>query len=478
MNLQIPGVGTEAGPLYATEINTTLVTLDRHDHTQGNGVPITPAALNINANVSFNNNLITNLAGMTLIAQASIPASNTIYQSGNDLFFVDGLGTNIPITKNGAVAGTPGSIANLVSPASASYVAGNQTFVWQSLIGIAANMDFGSAILRNLTPNSTFSLTLQPPTLTSSYTLTLPIIPAQTAFMTMDNTGKMRTDTPLIGALTTSNLSSSANIIGTQLSPTANILPSQLSSTVNFTLKKQAFIASGSFTVPANVTQLIIEGAGGGGGGGGGGANALGANNNTGGAGGGNGAPVIVSLMPVTPGQVIPLSIGSGGASGSGGAISGTAGLDGSPGGVGAQSTFGSYSFPGGKGGNGGSGSSTSRLPGPRGTYFLNSAAGGPGGAAGSGGFPGDPTAVGPNGIAGNTTGVNSGGGGGGGGAGKDGGGQGGTGDGGGGQPGFAPALNSASGGGGASGVGISPAAGPGGGTGAAGFINVFWVGV
>ena len=340
MNLQIPGVGTEAGPLYATEINTTLITLDRHDHTQGNGVQITPAAININSNLPFNNNFATNIAGLTLIAQTVVPVSSTIYQSGNDLFFVDGLGANVRLTQNSAVAGTPGSIANLVSPASASYVAGSQTFVWQSLVGIAANMDFGSAILRNLTPNSTYSLTLQPPTLTSSYTLTLPVIPAQVSFMTMDNTGAMRTDIPTIGALTTSNLSANANITGSQLSPMAGIVGTQL---VDHTitarqlefgiaekqLRSQAFSGNGTFTVPAGVTNVIVTGYGGGGGG------TQGTPEQTFGSSGGGiyyyppqdghggGAAIPGTFIAsVTPGQVLTVVIGAGGGPGADGGVS------------------------------------------------------------------------------------------------------------------------------------------------------------
>lgn len=352
MNLTIPGVGTEAGPLYATEINQSLDTLDRHDHTQGNGVTITPAALNINANLPFNNNFATNVAGITLIGQTVTPVSNSIYQSGNDLFFVDGLGANVRLTQNSAVAGTPGSIANLVSPASASYVAGSQTFVWQSLVGIAANMDFGSAILRNLVPNSTYSLTLQPPILTSSYTLTLPIIPAQTSFMTMDNTGAMRTDIPLIGALTTSNLAANANITGSQLSPTAGILGTQLTDhtigaqqlvagIADRQLRFQAFSSNGSFTVPAGVTNVIVTGYGGGGGGSSGyptysvssdsGTTIYPGVNGT----GGSAAIPGTFIATVTPGQVLTVTIGAGG---TGGAASTGDGRYGGPGTAGGNS--------------------------------------------------------------------------------------------------------------------------------------------
>jgi hypothetical protein len=53
-------------------------------------------------------------------------------------------------------------------------------------------MDFGSAVFRNLTPNSTFGVTLQSPAaLSSNYTLTLPTIPVTTSIMTLSSSGVM-----------------------------------------------------------------------------------------------------------------------------------------------------------------------------------------------------------------------------------------------------------------------------------------------
>lgn len=192
MNLIVPGVGTEPGPDYADDINASLSIIDQHDHTTGNGVQITPAAIDINSALTLNDNFLTSAAGITFQAQLSTPALGTVYESGVDLYYVDGVGNNVRITQSGGVAGSPGSIANLVPPASASYVSGTSTFVWQSNTNIAANMDFGSAIMRNLSPNSTFALTLQPPAaLGSNYTITLPSLPSSTKIMALTNSGVM-----------------------------------------------------------------------------------------------------------------------------------------------------------------------------------------------------------------------------------------------------------------------------------------------
>jgi hypothetical protein len=218
MNLIVPGVGTEAGPDYATDINASLSIIDQHDHTNGSGVPITPSAMDINSDLTFQNNLATNVGGVNLTPLLVTPAINTIYESGVDLYFVDGSGNNVRITQSGGIAGSPGSISNLTSPASASYVSGSQTFVWQSGSSIAANMDAGSVLMRNLTPNSTFALTLQPPAaLAANYTLTLPTLPASKKMVTLSTGGVLAADYDVDNAtleVSGSNLRVKGNGIG------------------------------------------------------------------------------------------------------------------------------------------------------------------------------------------------------------------------------------------------------------------------
>lgn len=192
MNLTIPGAGTEPGPEFALEINASLTLVDQHDHTPGKGVPISPAGMNINATLEFNDNFLDQVAGMTLLPQSSTPALSTVYQVGVDLYYLDGLGNNIRITQSGGVAGTPGSITNLTPPASATYVAGSSTFVFESDVNIAANLDAGALLLRNLSPNSTFAVTLQAPAaLTNNYNVVLPTLPSVQSFVTLDASGNM-----------------------------------------------------------------------------------------------------------------------------------------------------------------------------------------------------------------------------------------------------------------------------------------------
>lgn len=190
MMLPVPIVGVTIGPEYAIDLNNCFALIDSHDHTPGNGVAITTEALNINADLAMNGYVLNTIGALTLSTQVLAPDPGSVYMSGVDLFYIDALGNEIQITQDGGVAGTPGSIANLTPPASAAYVSGSSTFVWESNTSIAANMDFGAAIMRNLSPNSTFALTLQPPTLVSNYSIILPSLPsANNTFVTMSTAG-------------------------------------------------------------------------------------------------------------------------------------------------------------------------------------------------------------------------------------------------------------------------------------------------
>lgn len=223
MSMPVPVPGADPGPQYAFDLNSCFSILDQHDHTVGLGNPITPSAMLINADLPMGSNNITNLRSARFNAQLSplaLPADiGCAYVSGVDLWYNDVSGNQIQITSLGGVAGTPGSIANLVSPASASYVAGSKTFVFQSNVNQAANVDGASYILRNIP--GTFGLTLSPPALGSNYTITLPTLPGAPSFMSIDSSGNMGDAIPLSQGIDTANIANSA--ITTPLIADANV---------------------------------------------------------------------------------------------------------------------------------------------------------------------------------------------------------------------------------------------------------------
>lgn len=221
MNLVIPVPGNDPGPDWANNLNISLTTIDLHDHSTGKGVQVTPSGLNINADLPFNNYNITLPKTVRFTAQVSAlsavsPNLNCLYVAGVDLYYNDGNGNQIRITQTGSVTGSSGTITGLPSgTASAAYSAG--TFTFQSATLTSANIDAGSYVLRNNTASS-FGLTLQPPTLASNYSLTLPSLPAQTNVMSLTSAG-------VIGSITYDQVgqgmtSVGANAIGVSMNAT------------------------------------------------------------------------------------------------------------------------------------------------------------------------------------------------------------------------------------------------------------------
>lgn len=172
---------------------------------------------------------------------------------------------------------------------------------------------------------------------------------------------------------------------------TKTMTPAKLVSAMGILRGSWAFIASGTFVVPAGVSVLYITACGGGGGGGA-------YNGSTSGAGGGGGGGSCFKLrLNVTPGDVIPVTVGQGG----GGAQ--TANGTGASGG---STSFGTHvtlnggagGISAGQGGVGGGVSGTTGqlgMPGQRGEQYnplsLSQPQGGRGGASlfGAGGYGG-----------------------------------------------------------------------------------------
>lgn len=197
MGMPVPVVGQESGPQYATDINNSLTIIDNHNHAAGAGVQINPAGININSDLTFNSNNATSLNSARFTAlgaplAGSSPNLDCIYVSGVDLYYNDGNGNQVRITQSGGVAGSPGSISNLTSPASASYQSGPGTFVWQSAANTAANMDMASITIRDQTANSNGITINVPPALAANYSMNLPpTLPGTAEVLTLDNSGNI-----------------------------------------------------------------------------------------------------------------------------------------------------------------------------------------------------------------------------------------------------------------------------------------------
>jgi hypothetical protein len=211
MGLAIPVTGVDPGPDYANNVNASLSKIDTHNHAPGNGVQITPSGLNISGDLSFIGNNATSMRSVRFLPQGA-PLSGAldlgcIYESGVDLYYNDGNGNQVRITQSGGVAGSPGSISGLTSPASATYVSFSSTFVWQSAANTPANMDMASLFLRNLSANS-FYMEVSPPSgMASNSAVVLPAVPGVPGFVTLDASGNYNaTAIPVANGLVGGNL--------------------------------------------------------------------------------------------------------------------------------------------------------------------------------------------------------------------------------------------------------------------------------
>lgn len=108
MNIITPVTGVEVGPAWASELQAALFsTIDAHDHSSGKGVQVTPAGLNINADLAFGSNNGTALRSARFTQQASPlalgPDVGCLYDVLGDAYWNNASGTAIQLTKNGAV---------------------------------------------------------------------------------------------------------------------------------------------------------------------------------------------------------------------------------------------------------------------------------------------------------------------------------------------------------------------------------------
>ena len=137
-----PAVGTTTSPTWATNLNTTIDAVDDHDHSTNKGIRITPAAINVNADMEFNQNSASELKN--LIFDSSVTAATTsysIYQASGNMYWRNGSGTAVQVTSGGAVNAGAGSISGMTgTDAGAAYTDGSKTF---NFFTDSGNSDYG-----------------------------------------------------------------------------------------------------------------------------------------------------------------------------------------------------------------------------------------------------------------------------------------------------------------------------------------------
>lgn len=260
MGLPVPVVSQEPGPNWAQDINASLSIVDGHDHSPGSGVQITPAGLNINADLPFNNNNLTLCRSARFQSQSAalsgVADLGCLYVVSADLYFNDGAGNQIRLTQSGSIVGTAGSITGLPSgTASAAFAAG--TFTFQSATNTPATMAVGPLVI-GAAAASPKTVTLSPSlSQAANYALTFPTaLPGSTLPLTLDSSGNIAAAATLTGLTSVSAAALTAT--GTATSNAAKIGPTN-APTFKMTTFSGTLTASNTTTisVPADGTTII-----------------------------------------------------------------------------------------------------------------------------------------------------------------------------------------------------------------------------
>lgn len=203
MSLTLPTVGQQIGPTWAQELDDSFVLVDQHDHSAGKGTPVTPAGLNITADISMKGtgstgNNITFARSIRFDTQSSLFTlaidRGSIFRYGNELYYFDANSVAVRLTLNGAVdTSGSGSITGMGGTgAGVAYSNVTKTWVFTQAATQSGSLDVFKVTLRDSAAAAN-GITLIPPAgMVASFNLTLPAaLPAaaNTTLWTVDNTG-------------------------------------------------------------------------------------------------------------------------------------------------------------------------------------------------------------------------------------------------------------------------------------------------
>lgn len=195
MNMPVPVVSVEPGPDWATDINASLSIVDSHNHTPGQGVPITPVAINVNTDLPMNNNNLITARTVRFFPQTAAPGNpadiGCLVEIGDDLYFVDGAGNVIRLTQSGAPAGATGTITGLPSGTASASFAGT-TFTFQSSTNTPASFAIGPTKIAQAVASGKGVTISANVSQANDYNVTFPVaLPASGSSIVSDSSGNL-----------------------------------------------------------------------------------------------------------------------------------------------------------------------------------------------------------------------------------------------------------------------------------------------
>lgn len=102
-----PTPSVTSGPLWATMATSSITAICAHDHTLNKGTRIVTAALNVNADLTFNGWAATSLRMARFNNQSAEPSAGDdlrgLYVYGENLYFINSSGAKVQITNSGTL---------------------------------------------------------------------------------------------------------------------------------------------------------------------------------------------------------------------------------------------------------------------------------------------------------------------------------------------------------------------------------------
>lgn len=233
MGMVLPVPSSRPGPEWAQELNAALEVTDAHDHTPGNGAQLPSEAIDIQSDLTLNDNDLTDVRSVRFTSgTAQLSGATDVgcgYEYGGDLYYNNAAGQAVQITAGSALAAAgTGSIQGMSPPASVAYSTVAKTFTFLQSANTNAKLDAGTVTIRKETASAD-GVSIVSPVLTGSYSLTLPA-------------GLPNASKPLLltsaGALTASDslqLSGSVSVTGTVVAQGGVTTTSSISATLGIT---------------------------------------------------------------------------------------------------------------------------------------------------------------------------------------------------------------------------------------------------
>lgn len=104
MGMELPDVNGSLDT-WGTELNTGLGIFDAHNHSPGMGVPVPTAGLNIDTDLSVNEQDLTDVKALVLASQGSgvVSTATSLTVIDNDLWYLNGSATPVQITQGNSI---------------------------------------------------------------------------------------------------------------------------------------------------------------------------------------------------------------------------------------------------------------------------------------------------------------------------------------------------------------------------------------